>query len=76
MVSKVFEKPINNRIADYEEKFGLFPDFQYGVRSSRSTADYLKVMVPLYLYVNLSYSNAWNTVFMSGLVLLVVTWNC
>ena len=34
VVSKVFEKPINNRIADYQEKFGLFPDFQYGVRSS------------------------------------------
>ena len=39
MVSKVFEKLVNNRIVDHLEKCGLFSDFQYGFRSSRSTAD-------------------------------------
>ena len=39
VVSKVFGKLVNNRIADHLEKCGLFSDFQYGFRSSRSTAD-------------------------------------
>ena len=34
VVSKVFEKPVNNRIVDQLEKCGLFSDFQYGFRSS------------------------------------------
>ena len=38
-VSKVFEKLVNNRIVDHAEKCGLFSDFQFGFRSSRSTAD-------------------------------------
>ena len=41
VVSKVFEKLVNNRIVDHLEKCGLFPDFQYGFRSSRSTVDLL-----------------------------------
>ena len=41
MVSKVFEKLVNNRIIDHLEKSGLFSDFQYGFTSSRSTADLL-----------------------------------
>ena len=44
VVSKVFEKLANNRIVDHLEKCGLFSDFQYGFRSSRSTADLLKVV--------------------------------
>ena len=44
MVSKVFEKLVNNRIVDHPEKCGLFSDFQYGFRSSRSTADLLTVV--------------------------------
>ena len=40
-VSKVFEKLVNNRIVDHLEKCGLFSDFQYGFRSSQSTADLL-----------------------------------
>ena len=36
VVSKVFEKLVNNRIVDHLEKCGLFSDFQYGFRSSRS----------------------------------------
>ena len=44
VVSKVFEKLVNNRIVYYLEKYGLFADFQYGFRSSRSTADLLTVV--------------------------------
>ena len=44
VVSKVFEKLVNNRIADHLEKCGLFTDFQYGFRSSRSTVDLLTVV--------------------------------
>ena len=43
VVSKVFEKLVNNRIVDHLEKCGL-SDFQYGFRSSRSTADLLTVV--------------------------------
>ena len=34
VVSKVFEKLVNNRIVDHLEKCGHFYDFQYGFRSS------------------------------------------
>ena len=34
LVSKVFEKLVNNRIVDHVEKCGPFSDFQYGFRSS------------------------------------------
>ena len=44
VVSKVFEKLVNNRIVDHLEKCGLFSDFQYGFRSSRSTVDLLTVV--------------------------------
>ena len=44
VISKVFGKLINNRIVDHREKCGLFSDFQYGFRSSRSTADLLTVV--------------------------------
>ena len=43
--SKVFEKVVNNRIVDHVVKCGLFSDFQYGFRSSRSTADLLIVLL-------------------------------
>ena len=43
VVSKVFEKLVNNRIVDHLEKCGLFSDFQDGFRSSQSTADLLTV---------------------------------
>ena len=39
VVSKVFEKLVNNRIVNHLEKSGLFSDFQHGFRSSRSIAD-------------------------------------
>ena len=44
VVSKVFEKLVNNRIVDHLGKCGLFSDFQYGFRSCRSTADLLTVV--------------------------------
>ena len=44
VVSKVLEKLVNNRIVDHLEKCGLFSDFQYGFRSSLSTADLLTVV--------------------------------
>ena len=44
VASKVFEKLVNNRIVDHLKKSGLFSDFQYGFRSSQSTADLLTVV--------------------------------
>ena len=44
VVSKDFEKLVNNRIAGHLKKCGLFSDFQYGFRSSQSTADLLTVV--------------------------------
>ena len=44
VISKVSEKLVNNRIVDHLEKCGLFSDFQYGFRSSQSTADLLRVV--------------------------------
>ena len=44
VVSKVFEKLVNNRIVDHLEKCALFSDFQYDFRSSRPTADLLTVV--------------------------------
>ena len=38
VVSKIFEKLVNNRI-DHLEKCDLLSDFQYGFRSSQSTVD-------------------------------------
>ena len=44
VVSKVLEKHINNRIVDHLGKCGLFSDFQYGFRPSRTTANLLTVV--------------------------------
>ena len=44
VVIKVFEKIVNDRIVDQLENYGLFSDFQYGFRSSRSTAYLLAVV--------------------------------
>ena len=40
---KSLKKLLNNRIVDLEES-GLFSDFQYGFRSSRSSADLVTVV--------------------------------
>ena len=41
VVSKVFEKLLNNRLVNHLEICGLFSDFQYGFRSSQSNTDLL-----------------------------------
>ena len=43
VVSKVFEKFVNNRLLDHLKKSGLFSDFKYDFRSSWSTANLLTV---------------------------------
>ena len=44
VVSKVFEKLVDNRIVDHLENCGFFSNFQYRFRSSQSTADLLTVV--------------------------------
>ena len=44
MVSKIFEKLINNKLVDPLKKCGLLPDFQYGFRSSQANVDLLTVV--------------------------------
>ena len=44
VVSKTFGKLVNNKIVDHLEKCDLFSVFQYGFRSSQSTADFLTVV--------------------------------
>ena len=44
VVSKIFEKPVSNRIVDHLEICDLVSDFQYGFTSSRSTADIITVV--------------------------------
>ena len=44
VVSKVFEKLVNNGIVDHLGKCGLFSDFQNGFRSSQSTGDLLTMV--------------------------------
>ena len=43
VVNKVFKKLLNKRIVDHLEKCGLFSNFLYGFRSSRSTVDLVTV---------------------------------
>ena len=54
VVSKVFEKRVNNKIVDHLEKSHLFSDFQYGCRPSRLTARVLKGFGILVYFTNLS----------------------
>ena len=56
VVSKVFEKLVNNRIVDHLRKCGLFSDFQYGFTSFRSTADLLTDVGMLVFFTNLSFA--------------------
>ena len=44
VVSEVFEKLVNNRIVDHLKTSSIFFYFQYGFRSSQSTADLLTVV--------------------------------
>ena len=44
VVSKIFEKLVNNKLVDHLEKCDLFFDFQYSFRSCRSTRDLLRIV--------------------------------
>ena len=44
VVSKIFERLVKNGLVDHLEKCDLFSDFQYGFRSSRSSADLQSVV--------------------------------
>ena len=50
VVSKAFEKFVNNRLVGHLAKYRLFSDFQYGFRSSRLTADLLIVAPDRLIY--------------------------
>ena len=65
VVSKVFEKLVNNIIFDHLEKYGLFSDFQYGFRSSRSTADLLTwyLIEMLVLLTGLGLLELWHLIY-------------
>ena len=43
VVSKVFEKLVDNGLVHHLEKYSLFSDFQYDFRSSRSIVDLITV---------------------------------
>ena len=43
VLSKVFEKRLNNKFVDHLELCGLFSDFQHGFKSSQSTPDHLHI---------------------------------
>ena len=85
VASKVFEKLKNNRIVDRLEKCGLFSDFQYGFRSSLSTADLLTVVSDR---ITRAFNRSWATqavpldipkafdrVWHAGLPLKLKSWN-
>ena len=61
----VFEKLVNNRIVDHLEKCCLFSDFQYGFRSSPSTAHLLTVylMELLGLLTGLGLPELWHLIY-------------
>ena len=42
MISKLFEKLVNNKLVDHLE--WPFPDFKYGFRSNQSTADLVTIV--------------------------------
>ena len=44
LVKSLKNLEVYNRIVDHLEKCGFFSDFQYGMRSSRSTADHLTIV--------------------------------
>ena len=39
VISEVFENPMNKKLVDHLWKYGVLTDFQYGFRSSQSTAN-------------------------------------
>ena len=47
VVSKIFQKPVDNALVNHLRKCGLFSDFQYGFRPTWSTADRLLYLMKL-----------------------------
>ena len=78
VVSKVFEKLVNNKIVDHLEKCGLFSNFLYGFWCSSSNADLLTVVSDRYARafnrsgatqaVALDISKAFDRVWQAGLL--------
>ena len=85
MVSKVFEKLANNRLVDHLEKCDFFSDFQYAFRSSRLTADLLRVVsdriartfnrIRATQAVTLDISKAFDRDWHTGLLKKLLKWN-
>ena len=67
VVSKVFEKLVNNRLVDHLEKCRLFSDFRYGFRFSCSSAGLLTVLTVLEGAVALDVYKALGGVLHAGL---------
>ena len=65
VVSKVFEKLLNKRIVDHLKKCGIFSDFQYRFRSSRSNSNLLTVILIelLGLLTDLVLLELWNLIY-------------
>ena len=81
---KSFEDLVNNKIVEHLEKSGFFSDFQYGFRSSRSTADLLTVVSdriarafnrPGTIAVALDIFKAFDRVWHAGLLHKLKSWN-
>ena len=76
VVSKVFEKLVNDRIVDHLEKCGLFSDFQYGFRSSQSTGDLPTVVSDRIAWAfNMSWATRAVTLDIQGFWQSLVLWN-
>ena len=85
VVSRAFEKLVNNRIVDHLSKCGPFFDFQYGVRYFRSTVDLLKIVSDRIARafnrskttqaVALGISKAFDRVWHAGLLHKLKSWN-
>ena len=85
VVNKVFEKFVNDSIVDHLEKCGLFLDFQYGFRSSRSTVDLLTIASDriarsfnrfgftraVALVISMAFDRVWH----AGLFHKLISWN-
>ena len=85
VVSKVFETLVNNKVVDHLEKCSLFSYFDYGFRSSQSTADLLTVVSDRIAgafkrygatrAVTLDISKAFDRVWHAGLLQKLMSWN-
>ena len=70
---KFFEKLVNDSLVDHLQKSGLFSEFQYGFKSSRSIADLLTVVSDriasaFYRYVARDTCNTFDRVWYPGLL--------